>query len=94
MKSKTQKFIRIPSNIDDHGKRIKDYDLLIGTWNVQTFHRLGASAQLADALKKCRTDITAIQEMRWTGQGCKRLASYCHVDKHEFGSGFVVSKRL
>ena len=37
--------------------------------------------------------------MRWTGQGCKRLASCdvyhsCHVDKHEFGCGFVVSKRL
>ena len=37
--------------------------------------------------------------MRWTGQGCKRLASCdvyysCHIDKHKFGCGFVVSKRL
>ena len=27
-----------------------------------------------DALIKCRTDIITIQEMRWIGQGCKRLA--------------------
>ena len=37
--------------------------------------------------------------MRWTGQQCKRLASCdvyysCHIDKHEFGCGFVVSKKL
>ena len=43
---------------------------------------------------KCRTDITAIQEMRSMGQECKRLAfcdvyDSCHVDKHEFGYVFV-----
>ena len=75
MKTKAQKFIKISSNVDDHGKRIKYYDLRIGTWNVLTLHRVGVSAQLADSLKKCRTDINAIQEMRWTEQGCKRLAS-------------------
>ena len=37
--------------------------------------------------------------MRWIGQGCKRLAfcyvDYsCHIGKHEFGCGFVVSKRF
>ena len=99
MKTKTIASIKIPSKVDDHGKRFKDNDLRIGTWNVRTLHRVGASAQLADALIKCKTDITAIQEMRWTGQGCKRLASCdlyysCHVDKHEFGCGFVVNKRL
>ena len=94
-----QKSIKIPSNVDDHGKHIKDYDLRIGTWNVRTIHRVGASSQLADGRNKCRTDITAIQEMRWTGQGCKRLASCdvyysCHVGKHEFGCEYVVNKRL
>ena len=36
MKAKIQKSIKIPSNVDDHGKRIKDYDLRVGTWNVRT----------------------------------------------------------
>ena len=34
MKTKTQNFTKIPSNVDDHGRRIKDNDLRIGTWNV------------------------------------------------------------
>ena len=61
---------------------------------MERLHRIGASAQLADALIKCRTDITAIQEMCWIGQECKMLAIcdvhyICHVDKHEFGCGFA-----
>ena len=49
---------------------------------------------------KCRTVITTIQEMRWIGEECKRPVSCniyyfnCHVDKHEFGCGFVVKKSL
>ena len=31
---------------------LKDFDLPIGTWNVRTFHRVGAFAQLADVLIK------------------------------------------
>ena len=69
------------------------------SWNVHTLHRVSPCAQLADALIKCKTNITAIQEMRWIGQACKRLASCdmyysCHVNKHEFGRCFVLSKRL
>ena len=60
MKAKIQKSMKMPSNVDDHGKCIKNYDLRIGTWNIRTLHTVGVSAQLADALKKCRTDITAI----------------------------------
>ena len=41
MKTTTQNFTRIPSNVDDHGRRIKDYDLRIATWNVRTLHRVG-----------------------------------------------------
>ena len=83
MKTSTVASKKFPSKIDDHGKRLKDNDLRIGTW-------LGVCDQLADAPMKCRKGITAIQEMRWIGHGCKRLAS-CdmyysfHVDKHEFG---------
>ena len=44
-------------------------------------------------------DITALQEMRWTGQGYTKLRS-CdiylrgHASRHEFGRGFAVGKRL
>ena len=88
VKTKTK---QISSKVGDHGKRLNDYDLRIG------LHRVGASAQLANDLIKCRTDITAIQEMRWIGQGCKRLVSCnvyysCYLDNHKFE--FVVNKRL
>ena len=31
---------KIPSKVDDHNKRLKDYDLRIGTLNVRTIHRV------------------------------------------------------
>ena len=85
MKAKTQEFTKITTKVDDHGKYLKDYDLRIGTWNVRTLQRVGASAQLADTLIKYKTNITAIQKMQWIGQGCKGLAFCdvcysCHVD--------------
>ena len=46
-------------------------------------HRLGASAQLADALIKCKSDITVIQKMRWMGQAFEMLA---------FCSAMLISK--
>ena len=94
MKAKIQESIKIPPKVDYHGKRLKDYDLRTGTWNVRTQHKVGGSAQLAYALIKSRADIIVIHEMRWIGQVCKRLASSdvyssCHVDNHEFGCGFA-----
>ena len=88
-----------PLYVDDLGKRKKDYDLRICTWNVRTLYRPGASSQLTAALEKYRADITAIQEMRWTGQGCIKQKSCdiyysCHAERHEFGCGFVVGHRL
>ena len=73
-------------NDDDHGKRIMDYDLRVCNWNIRILNRDGASAQLADALIKCGADITAIQEMRWIGQGCK-IRKNCNI-----GCGFVVDQ--
>ena len=92
MKANTLEFQKIPSKVEYQGKRLKDYDLRFETWNVCTLHREGASAQLAEALMKYKTDITATQEMRCIRQGCKRLTSRdvyysYHVDKHEFGCG-------
>lgn len=56
------------SEVYDHGKRLKDNDLKIGTWYVRRPYRVGATAQLGDALSKCRADNTTIQEMRRIGR--------------------------
>ena len=101
MAMKIQKKLKknTPPNVDNPRKRFKDHDLRICTWNVRTLYRPGASIQLADVLEKYKADITAIQEMRWTGHGCARrnicdIYYSCHEKKHEFGCGFVVGKRL
>ena len=99
MKNSRKPRIKPPTDDDPPRKRFKDHDLRICTWNVRTLYRDGASIQLVDALKKYKADITAIQEMRWMGQGSKEKGSCkiyysCHVSKHEFGVGFVVGERL
>ena len=90
---------RNPENVDDHGKRKKDNDLRVCTWNVRTLYRPGAAQQLADTLNELKADITAIQEMRWKGQGRIRKSNCdiyysCLNDRHEFGCGFVVGAKL
>lgn len=62
-------------------------------------YRECASIQLTDVPVKCKADITAIQEMRWTGQGCSKRATCaiynsCNLERRESGCGFMVSKRL
>ena len=88
-----------PLLVVDPRKRYKDHDLRICTWNVRTLYRPGATIQLADVLENYKADITAIQEMRWTGHGCTKRKNCdiyysCHEKRHEFGCGFVVGKRL
>ena len=41
MKTATIASKKITSNVDDHGKRLKDNYLRIGTWNPRTPHRVG-----------------------------------------------------
>ena len=80
-------------------KRIKEHDLRICTWNVRTLYRSDADTQLEKVLSNYNADITALQEMRWTGQGCTNLSS-CdvyysgHASRHEFRYGFVVGESL
>ena len=80
-------------------KRFKDYDLRVCTWNVRSLYRPGAATQLDNVLSNYKADITALQEVRWLGQGCLKQKS-CdiyfsgHDSRHEFGCGFAVSGRL
>ena len=80
-------------------KRIKAHDLRICTWNVRSLNKPGAVTQLEKVLRKYKTDITALQEMRWTDQGSTNLSSYdvyynVHASRHEFGCGFVIGDNL
>ncbi|XP_054085589.1 craniofacial development protein 2-like [Zeugodacus cucurbitae] len=99
MKRKKQPRTRDPNFDDDHCKRLKDYELRACTWNVRTLNWEGASVQLVDVLVRVKADITAIQEMRWTGQVRKKVGpcdiNYSgHIKERKFGVGFVVGERL
>lgn len=66
---------------------------------MRSLNRPGAIKQLEDVLKESRADITAIQEMRWIGDGIERRRSCdvyfsCHKKHHLFGCGFVVGAKL
>ena len=41
----------------------------IATWNVLCLYRAGMLQQVKTELKKHRTDIAAVQEIRWKGSG-------------------------
>uniref|UniRef100_A0A1B0CNV0 Reverse transcriptase domain-containing protein n=1 Tax=Lutzomyia longipalpis TaxID=7200 RepID=A0A1B0CNV0_LUTLO len=76
-----------------------DNDLRIFSWNVRSLYRARAAAQLADTLSQYKADITAIQEMRWTGQGVLEKRDYniyysCHPKHHMLGVGFLVSRKV
>lgn len=98
MKTYTKPRMRNP-NVEDPRKRFKDHDLRVCTWNVRTLNSDGASIQLVNVLKEYRADITALQEIRWKGQGCKKFNHCdvyysCHDNKRIFGCGFAVGERL
>ena len=83
--------------VDDPGKRSKDNDFRICTWNVRTLNRPHAADQLAEALDCYKADITAIQEVRWDGPGKRRMKNCdiyygdCYREQKQrlFGCGFV-----
>jgi exonuclease III len=54
---------------------------------------------LIDQLNKYKADITAIQEVRWKGNGTleKKECIFFYsssTNKHQFGTGFIVDKRV
>ena len=99
MKTEKHASDKNPLKVDDHCKTKKDNDLRICTWNIRTLNGNGGMIQLADALKRAKSDITALQEMRLPGQGCMRrndcdIYYSGHCTKRMFGCGFAVSPRL
>lgn len=80
-------------------QRNKDNDLKIFTWNVRTLNEPGNIRKLCDILAQYNADITAIQEVRWTGHGIIQKTNYnmyysCHRTRHEFGTAFIVNNKV
>ncbi|CAG4965960.1 unnamed protein product [Colias eurytheme] len=78
-------------------KRINEFSLC--TWNLRTLYRPAGLQLLCQQLIQHRADITAVQELRWVGDGVIEKPDFttyysCHKKNHIFGTGFVVSKRL
>ena len=63
-------FSSIMTDVDDDPlrKRIKAHDLRICIWNVRSLNNMVAISQLETVIEAYKTDIIALQEMRWTGQ--------------------------
>jgi hypothetical protein len=80
-----------------HCKGLKD--LRVGSWNVLSLYQSGALKTLLSQLGSYKMDITAIQEIRWTGEGIidkKNHTIFYRCDKkhHTFGTGFTVNMRI
>ena len=71
---------------------VMDHEITIATWNVRTLNRVGAKQDLKNALQRYNIDITALQEIRWKGNGQDEDDMYysCYPTNHEFGVGFAV----
>jgi hypothetical protein len=81
-------------NGDDPGNCLR-----IGTWNVLSLYRPGASNILKQEVEKVWMDLVALQEMRWLGNGtlekknCVIFYS-CNPVRHVVGVGFYVNSRF
>ena len=71
----------------------------IGTWNVLSLYQSGALKKLLSQLDLYNTDITALQEIRWTSEGIIDKENHtifysCDKTRHVFGTGFIENKRI
>ena len=71
-----------------------------GTWNVRTLNRTGAAEEFEQEMKRYKMAVTALQEIRWPGQGRKDMKdgsifySGRREGKHEEGVGFYIKKEI
>jgi hypothetical protein len=50
-------------------QRIRNSDIMMGTWNVRTILQPGKMQEVAQKMIRYQTGIMALQEMRWQGSG-------------------------
>ena len=74
--------------------------LRLGTWNVRSLYRPGYARTLVEEIMRYRMDITALQEIRWTGEGNCTINGYKIIysarndGMHRDGVGFCVNQRV
>jgi hypothetical protein len=77
-----------------HGERIREH--YIATWNVRSLYQPGASKKLEEELVKYRTDIAAVQKIRWKLTEMISLKEYILINsgskKNDYGTVFMVRK--
>jgi len=74
-------------------------ELKVGSWNVLSLYKSGTLKLLLSQLDSYKKDITALQEIRWTGEGIIDKKNHnifysCDRKHHMFGTGFIVNKRI
>jgi hypothetical protein len=79
-----------------NGKHLKD--LRIGSWNVLSLFQPAALRMLLVQLDRYELDITAIQEIRWAGEGIIEKKDHtvfysCQKKEKMFGTAFTLNKK-
>jgi hypothetical protein len=71
---------------------------MLATWNILSLYRPGVLAKLKDELNKYGIAITAVQEIRWSGNEIFDSGDFivCYSgnkERRQFGTGFLINKK-
>lgn len=81
-------------------QRFKDNDIHLATWNLRSLYAVGALQNTLAELKNYKIHIAAVQETRWLDSGMHTFPTHTFYfsgstnNKHEFGTGFFVDKKV
>ena len=69
----------------------------VASWNVLSLHRVGALNNLVEEIKKCKLDVTTLQEVRRRKSGEHAVEGMTllysgNTTRHMYGVGFCLSK--
>jgi len=78
-------------------KKMNATEFNIATWNVRSMLQAGKMEEIADELKKCNIQITALQEVRWPHDGWIKKKNYIvlhsglKTSKGQHCTGFLIT---
>jgi hypothetical protein len=79
--------------------RKRNWDILLGTWNVRSLYRAGSLMTAARELARYKLDLVGVQEMRWDKKGTVKVGDYSFIygkgnENHHLGTGSFVHYRI